>query len=55
MFMPATRPIRAGLPTGNIRTVHVPGGGAADVRDADKQRISIIVDVKTHRLTRLSR
>jgi TolB protein len=39
----------------HIAFVHVPAGGAADVRDADQQRIIYIVDVKTRRLTRLSR
>jgi TolB protein len=38
-----------------IAFVHVPGGGAADVSRADQQRIVYVVDVKTRRLTRLSR
>ena len=38
-----------------IAFVHLPDGGAAEVRSADQQRIVYIVDVKTRRLTRLSR
>jgi Tol biopolymer transport system component len=38
-----------------IAFVHVPGGGAANTRSDDRQRIIYVVDVKTHRLTRLSR
>jgi Tol biopolymer transport system component len=37
-----------------IAFVHVPGGGAANAGD-DRQRIIYVVDVKTRRLTRLSR
>lgn len=40
---------------GHIAFVHVPGGGGSDVRNADQQRIIYIVDVRTRRLTRLSR
>ena len=38
-----------------IAFVHLPDGRAADVPSADQQRIVYIVDIKTHRLTRLSR
>ena len=38
-----------------IAFVHLPDGVAAEVRSADQQRIIYIVDVKTRRLTRLSR
>ena len=38
-----------------IAFVHAPGGGAANTSDDDRQRIIYVVDVKTRRLTRLSR
>jgi Tol biopolymer transport system component len=39
----------------HIAFVHVPAGGTADVSRAGQQRIIYIVDVRTRRLTRLSR
>jgi Tol biopolymer transport system component len=43
-------------PNGNyIAFVHVPDGGVAQRQDAGQQRMVYVVDVKTKRLTRLSR
>jgi len=38
-----------------IAFVHVPSGGVADAQDSGQPRIVYIVDVRTKRLTRLSR
>ena len=40
---------------GHIAFVHVPDGGTPEVRTADQQRIIYVVDVRTRRLTRISR
>ena len=49
-------PVARWSPDGaHIAFVHVPTGGIAEAQDSAQERIVYIVDVKTRRLTRLSR